>query len=235
MNIRAAIRDLERIAPPDLADPMDEGRIGLIIEGREEIERIGCALDATPAVAESAVLSSIDLLVVHHTPLFTPTTSVRGFLARAVRPLLTGGINLYVMHTNFDRARGGINDTLAGLLGLRNVEPLSMGCIGDATLPLAEMVRRLEGGVRIWGKVDRIRKLAVAGGSGFDPVLLEEAAERGADAFLSAELRHHVAIASPLPCIESTHHALEAPGMRALARRMNWEFIDESPSIRYQE
>ncbi len=235
MNIRAAVEELERIAPPDLAEPMDAGRIGLIIEGREEIGRVGCALDATPAVAEAAVRSSLDLLVVHHTPLFSPTTTVRGYLARAVRPLLSGGINLYVLHTNFDRAAGGINDTLAYLLGLRNVEPLSMGCIGDATLPLSGMVRRLEGGVRIWGNIDRVQKLAVVGGSGFDPALLEEAAERGADAFLSAELRHHVAIASPLPCIESTHYALEVPGMRALARRMNWEFIDESPSIRYQE
>ena len=235
MNIRAAIAELEGIAPVELADPMDAGRIGLIIEGREEIGRVGCALDATPAVAEAAARASLDLLVVHHTPLFSPTTTVRGYLARAVRPLIAGGINLYVLHTNFDRAPGGINATLADILGLQNVQALTLGVIGDATLPLSGMVRRLEGGVRIWGKIDRIEKLAVVGGSGFDPALLEEAAERGADAFLSAELRHHVALMSPLPCIESTHYALEAPGMRALARRMNWEFIDESPRIRYQE
>jgi hypothetical protein len=35
MMREALIRELEGVAPPDLADPEDAGRIGLVIEGRE--------------------------------------------------------------------------------------------------------------------------------------------------------------------------------------------------------
>ena len=56
-------------------------------------------------------------------------------------------------------------------------------------------------------------------------------APAGADAFLSAELKHSVARYSPLPCIEATHYALEAPAMRRLALRKNWQYIDDPPKI----
>ncbi len=61
--------------------------------------------------------------------------------------------------------------------------------------------------------------------------LLQEADARGADAFLSAEMKHHVALAAPLPCIEATHYTLEAPGMRRLAREQGWEFIEDPPEV----
>jgi len=41
-----------------------------------------------------------------------------------------------------------------------------------------------------------------------------------------------VARTSPLPCIESTHYALEAPAMRALAERSGWEYIEDLPAVR---
>ena len=48
---------------------------------------------------------------------------------------------------------------------------------------------------------------------------------------LSAELKHSVARASPLPCLESTHYALEAPSMRDLADREGWIYLDDPPVI----
>jgi putative NIF3 family GTP cyclohydrolase 1 type 2 len=71
----------------------------------------------------------------------------------------------------------------------------------------------------------------VVGGSGFDPVFLHEAAALGADAFLSAELKHSVYRASPLPCIEATHYALEAPAMQRLAGQQGWTFIADPPAV----
>jgi putative NIF3 family GTP cyclohydrolase 1 type 2 len=69
-------------------------------------------------------------------------------------------------------------------------------------------------------------------GSGFDHAFLNEAKEGGADAFLSAELKHSVARLAPLPCIEATHYALEAPSMRRLALRKGWQYLDDPPRIR---
>ena len=224
-------RDLERVAPPELADPMDAGRIGLVIEGKEEFRAACVALDVTPRVVARTVEAGAGMLVVHHTPLWDPVTSLAGSLGRLLAPLLANRVNLYVIHTNFDRAPTGINDTLAGLLGLSGTEPLGMGLIGECTLSAGEIARRIGGPVRSWGKAGKIRRLAVVGGSGFNPDWIHEAAYRGADAFLSAEMKHHVAVSSPVPCIEATHYALEAPGMRRLARSMEWEFIEDPPDV----
>ncbi|HQN92394.1 MAG TPA: Nif3-like dinuclear metal center hexameric protein, partial [Methanoculleus sp.] len=68
MDIKDFIAAMEEAAPPDLAEEYDEGRIGLIVEGRSEIEEVCCALDATERVVNAAVHAGADMLVVHHTP-----------------------------------------------------------------------------------------------------------------------------------------------------------------------
>jgi dinuclear metal center YbgI/SA1388 family protein len=231
MHVRAFIEEMERLAPPHLAEDFDAGKIGLIVEGTPEISTICCALDATPLVVKRAVAARAGMLVVHHTPLWTPVTSLTGPVAGLMRDVLAAGLNVYVMHTNFDHAEGGINDALAELLALTSTEPMTLGLTGDCTLTTQEIARRLSCPVRVWGKVKKPGRLAVVGGSGFDPALMAEAVEHGADALLSAELKHSVYRAAPLPCIEATHYALEAPGMERLARNRGWRFIADPPVI----
>jgi dinuclear metal center YbgI/SA1388 family protein len=234
MHVGEFIKLMEQLAPPALARDFDQGRIGLIVEGRPEITRICCALDATAAVVEQAVAASADMLVVHHTPLWTPLTQITGRTAQIIRALLVSGMNLYVMHTNFDCVEGGVNDALCRLLSLSDIMPMSLGRVGSCTIPLSELSRRLGGNIRIWGgKVGTVKRLAIVAGSGFDPELIHEAAALGAEAFLSAEMKHAVARDTPLPCIESTHYALEAPAMRDLAVKMGWDYIDDPPIIRH--
>ncbi len=231
MHVRAFIEEMERLAPPDLAEDFDTGKIGLVVEGREDIVRVCCALDATPFVVQQAVMASADMLVVHHTPLWTPVTALTGRTAGLMRALLSAQMNLYVMHTNFDRAPEGVNDALAELLLLTDIEPMASGLIGTCTLSPAEISRRLGGNLRLWGEIKRCNRLAIVAGSGFDPALLDEAYRRGADAFLSAEIKHSVARASPLPCIEASHYALEAPAMQRLAWKKGWLYIDDPPLL----
>jgi dinuclear metal center YbgI/SA1388 family protein len=229
MHVGAFIEEMEQLAPPYLAEEFDAGKIGLVVEGKEEILRVCCALDATPFVVKQAVKASADMLVVHHTPLWTPVTVMRGKTASLMRALLSAEMNLYVMHTNFDHAREGVNDALAELLSLTDITPMSHGCIGTCILSPAEISKRLGGTIRLWGKIKKIRRLALVAGSGFDPDFIEEARILGADAFLSAEMKHSVARSSPLPCLEAMHYALEGPAMRRLASRRGWQYIDDPP------
>jgi dinuclear metal center YbgI/SA1388 family protein len=232
MHVRAFIEDMEQLAPPDLAEEFDAGKIGLVVEGKPDIMRVCCALDATPYVVQQAILASADMLVVHHTPLWTPITALTGRTAGLMRALLSAEMNLYVMHTNFDRAEQGVNDALAELLSLMDIELLTPGRIGTCSLSLAEISRRLGGNLHLWGEIKTCNRLALAAGSGFDPVLLDEAFARGADVFLSAEMKHSVARSSPLPCIEASHYSLEAPAMQRLATRMGWQYIDDPPLLK---
>ncbi len=233
MHIGSFIEEMERLAPPDLAEEFDSGRIGLVIEGRPEIDTVCCALDATPHVVQEAVRAGADMLVVHHTPLWTPLTALTGRTANLMRMVLSADMNLYVMHTNFDRASGGVNDALCDLLSLTDITDMSLGKTGTCSLSLEEISRRLSCRLRIWGELNTCNRLAIVAGSGFDPAVLEEAKMLGADAFLSAELKHSVMRAAPLPCIEATHYALEAPAMERLAAKRNWQYIADPPTIAF--
>jgi dinuclear metal center YbgI/SA1388 family protein len=231
MHIRAFKEEMEALAPPALAEEFDAGRIGLVVEGRPEIRKVCCALDATPAVVKQAVISGADMLVVHHTPIWAPLTALTGPTATLMRDILVGNLNVYVMHTNFDHAAGGVNDALSELLGLSDCVPMSLGEVGTCTLPLLEISRRLGGNLRVWGEINSYHRLAVVAGSGFDLSLMAEAQQIGAEAFLSAEMKHSVARAAPLPCIESTHYALEAPAMKRLSAQRGWQYINDPPLL----
>jgi Uncharacterized conserved protein len=232
MHVRDFTAEMEALAPPSLAEEFDCGRIGLIVEGAPEIHAVCCALDATPRVVRAALEAKADMLVVHHTPLWTPLTALVGPTASLMRDILAGHLNVYAMHTNFDHAPGGVNDALAELLGLAGCRPMSLGLVGACTLSPGEITSRLGAPLRVWGECVSPKYLAVVGGSGFDPVLMKEACDLGADAFLSAELKHSVARAAPLPCLESTHYALEAPAMKRLAVQRGWQYIDDPPKLR---
>jgi dinuclear metal center YbgI/SA1388 family protein len=231
MHVRAFIEEMERLAPPQLAEDFDAGKIGLIVEGKTTVDTVCCALDATPSVVKRAIAAHADMLLVHHTPLWTPLTSLTGPTAALMHDVLGAGLNIYVMHTNFDHAESGVNDALAELLSLTNTEPMALGLVGDCPLTLEDIARRLDCPVRVWGKIKKLQRLAVVGGSGFDPLFMAEAKEKGADTFLSAELKHSVYRAAPLPCIEATHYALEAPAMERLALNRGWKFIADPPVI----
>ncbi len=231
MDVHSFIEEMEQLAPPCLAEDFDAGKIGLIVEGNPEFSTVCCALDATPAVVKEAVRMNAGMLVVHHTPLWTPLTAVTGRTASIMRDVLSAGMNLWVMHTNYDRADEGVNDALAELLSLSDVSPMSLGLVGTCMISPAEISRRLGCPLRVWGALGSVKRLAIVAGSGFDPGFLAEAKEQGADAFLSAEMKHAVVRSAPLPCIEATHYALEAPAMVRLAARRGWQYIDDPPLL----
>lgn len=231
MKIGVFIREMECLAPPALAEEWDRERIGLVVEGKDDLTRICCALDATPRVIREAIRQRADMLVVHHTPIWDPVTSFRGSLATLLKDVLTSEMNIYVMHTNLDHAPGGVNDALADLLEIGNPAPLSLGIVGECSLGLQELANRLNSGIRTWGRPKLPGRLAVVGGSGFIPELIEEARAGGACAILSSEARHSVARSSPLPLIEATHYALESPVMRNLSQQMDWIYIEDIPDM----
>ena len=126
--------------------------------------------------------------------------SIVGRNAEIARPLIKADVNLYAMHTNFDHAEGGINDALAEELRLKDRVRMSLGVVGTLTTPLSEVAEILGCGLRVWGDVDGISRIAVVGGSAFDWELIEEAASLGAEAYLASELKYNIALESPIPC-----------------------------------
>jgi len=121
MELKEIVQTLEEIAPPELADDFDKGRIGLILGLEDDVSRIAVALDANSYVLKKAAELKADMLITHHTLIFHPVNIISKSLADSLRIALENGISLYSMHTNYDRAEGGINDVLAARLGLKNI------------------------------------------------------------------------------------------------------------------
>jgi dinuclear metal center YbgI/SA1388 family protein len=230
---------LDRRYPPARAQDWD--RVGLVLgEPDAPVRRVLCVVDCVPETVAEALAQRADLIVAHHPLLLRGVSSVAPttYKGRIVHDLIRSGVALYVAHTNADVANPGVSDALAARLGLRDLRPLSaladdpalgLGRVGElpAPLTLAELTRvaaralpPTAWGVRAAGEPDRVvRTVAVCGGSGDS--LLAAAAAAGADAYLTADLRHHPAsehVAGGGPALlDAAHWATERPWLDDLA------------------
>jgi len=236
MKLKSLIEQLELIAPPELASPSDEGKIGLILQGSEIIDKIAVALDPTLNVIKQAVDSKANILITHHTLIWTPLTNIPVSIKKQLKLALENDLSLYVLHTNFDVAQGGVNDVLAGLLALEDVCEIGIGRMGNVeamnTADFAKFVsRKLKSRVQYIGD-NIIRRVVVVGGGAFS-YAIGAALEAGADALVSAELKHSIMrqAEGKISLIDGTHYGTEAPAMRILAERLHAEFIDDSPKL----
>ncbi|NLO31577.1 MAG: Nif3-like dinuclear metal center hexameric protein [Methanosarcina mazei] len=226
MKLSKIVQVLEEIAPPEIADDFDRGRIGLILGLKDEVSKIAVALDANSCVLQKAAEIGADMLITHHTLIFHPVNVISKTLAASLKIALENEISLYSMHTNYDRAEGGINDVLAASLGLKNITTLELGRIGEietcSTSELAAHVSDcLQTPVMYAGDRQEISRVMVAGGSCFRKEFLEIARENRVDAFISSELKHDVLREYEDLClIDATHYATENPGMKALCPRL---------------
>ena len=242
MELSDFIKTLEVIAPPELAEDFDHGKIGLIVPGYPKINKVATALDPTPFVIQRAVDMHAEAIVVHHTLIWDPLTAISTDLASVLKPLLEHDISLYSMHTNYDRAPGGVNDTLAEILGLKETVSLNMaraGIVEGHTLAsfAATAAKVLKTDVEVVGKLDKdVCTVVTAAGSGFREALAV-AKKLDADVLLSSELRHDVIRdRGDVALISAPHYFTEAPAMKRLAENLSknvrTEFVDDPPVIR---
>ena len=242
MDLKDLIPILESIAPPELAEDFDTGRIGLVLDRSSEIKKIAVSLDPTDHVLKEAARLGANLLVTHHTMIFDPINIISRKLSDTLKIAIDNDISIYSMHTNFDKAQGGINDVLAELLGLKNIKALGMGRVGEIdpleAKDLAFLISgKLNTHVQYVGNSE-IRKVMVIGGSGFRREYIDIALENGADALISGELRHDaIRYAGDLCLFDASHYATEAPAMKRLCERLPVKsvFIGDKPAVRLED
>lgn len=226
---------LEGLYPAATAAEWDA--VGLVCgDPAAPVRRVLLAVDPVEAVVDEVVAGGYDLLLTHHPLYLRGTTTVAATTpkGRVVHRLLAAGAALHVAHTNADVADPGVSDALAALFDLRDLQPLAtsgLGRVGDlpSPLPLRELTERAAAvlpatawGVRAAGDPDAVvSRLALCGGSGDG--LMVEAAAAGAQAYLTADLRHHPASEAPagLALLDAAHWATEWPWLADAARRLS--------------
>jgi len=243
MKIDEVLSWLRALAPEDTA--MDGDPIGLLIHPVvRDVKHVVVCLDATPAIALAAAREGAELIVCHHPLIYRPLSAILESdpIGQSAITLIQEGIALYAMHTNWDRAQGGINDTLAQKIGMVEIQPLAatgnaqaarIGKISACTVSvLASHITSVlalasEDALRFSQEFSQriVQTLAVCGGAG--AMLLQDALAAGADAFVTSDVRHHEfidATARGVVLIDAGHGATERPGMASLAQQMSIQF-----------
>lgn len=126
VTVADVLAAMDAAYPPALAESWD--KVGLICgDPQDEVRRIALALDCTDEVADRAIASGAQMLVVHHPLLLRGVNSVAADTpkGRILHKLIRAGVALFAAHTNADSARPGVNDQLATVLGVEPGAPLA--------------------------------------------------------------------------------------------------------------
>ena len=239
MRIASLIESLEAWAPLELAESWDN--VGFQIGAAEaEIAGVLVTLDVTREVLEEAEEMGANLVISHHPLIFEPLKRINTELppGSLIGLLLRRKMHLYVMHTNLDAAPGGVNSILAERLSLRETAVLhpaappndgcGLGVLGTlpAAVSLRDFVGRVEAALDVAALTysgspeSLVQRVAACGGSG--GALLEEAVAKGADVYVTGDVKHHdyLAVQGRMALIDAGHFETEVSVLEAVAARV---------------
>jgi dinuclear metal center YbgI/SA1388 family protein len=209
-----------------------------------EVHSVLLALDITPAVVEEAVQKKAQLIVSHHPVIFNP---LRALTADTVPyQLAQHGIAAICAHTNLDLAPGGVNTCLAKRLMLSDVQPLAVDEPSGLAAALCGQTARSYSPNEFAAFVKKqlncdglfytdggrpIKKVGLCSGAGSD--YLREAAEKGCQAFVTGEAKHHElhdAVNLGITLVAAGHYFTEDVVIEPLIQRLKSRF----PGVLFQ-
>lgn len=241
-RVKDIVNILDQDAPFSLAESWDN--VGLLIGNPDQnVTSVLIGLDPTNSLIDEALVAGANTVITHHPVIFRPLTSINTAVpdGKLLEKALANRIAIISCHTNLDSAVDGVSDILASRIGLTELSPLlpsveknhpgaGLGRIGQFSASVSAkdfMNKVLEvlnlNSVQIAGKIPKtVQTVAVCGGSGSD--LATESLTRGADVFLSAEIKHSTAIwaiENNFCVIDGTHFATEQLSVSLLADKLN--------------
>ena len=229
MNVGQAVEWLNGLAPFESAEGFDN--VGQLMGDRNaEIHTAVFGMDITEALADEALRLGAELIITHHPFIFHAIKRIDYTLpqSRTLCRLAANGVAVLAAHTNWDKAPGGVGDSLAQRLMLEDIQ-----CgdeyvrIGRLPSPMtadafaAYVGEKLNAPVRCYPVAGKsISRIAAAGGAYGEGY--EAALRANADAFVVGEIAHHEILDAwtrGLTIVDAGHFATEWPGVQALYQR----------------
>jgi dinuclear metal center YbgI/SA1388 family protein len=112
---------MNSIAPEGSAEKWDN--VGLLVGKPDKvIKKLLICLDVTPEIIDEATDKDADMIISHHPLIFSAMKRITSDTqsGRNIIKLIEKGICVYSAHTNLDMAENGVNEVLAGALGIVN-------------------------------------------------------------------------------------------------------------------
>ncbi len=235
MKICDLLNYFEQTAP--LSSQADWDNSGLLVgDASASVSKVLVCLDVTADELSFALEQDCELIVSHHPVIFR---AKKNFTAGDI-PFEAAkcGISVISLHTNLDKAQGGVNDVLCERLGLTFEKIPAPVCDGFLNIAYIEgecevaefashIKEKLGGTVQYVEGKKTVSKLGICSGAGSD--FISEAQELGCDGFVTGEAGYHDFIdakASGMSLFAAGHFETEVPVVSALARKLRNEFND---------
>lgn len=235
---------LEALAPRYMK--MEWDNVGLLCGSKSTaVTKVLVALDPFEQVCHEAAEIGAQLIVTHHPLIFQAIKAVTDEteVGRCIQFLCRSGISAINAHTNLDCAPGGVNDRLAEMLGLSNMQIISpmgtdeqgrewgllrMGEVSEQPLEafLSTVKERLRcDGLRYVDSGKPVRKVAVGGGACAGEFM--DAVRAGCDTFVTSDIKYNQfweARNAGLNLIDAGHFNTENPIVSVLAENLSAKF-----------
>ena len=234
MTVRELYEKIAERVPETLSEEWDNDGLMCCADDFSEVKRALVTLDVTEEIVDYAIDNGFDLILSHHPLIFRPLGCINpdDHVARKVIKLISAGVSVISLHTRADKVRGGVNDCLAKLLGLADVETFGDDCLGrighlERETSLEEFAGRVKSALGIDKMLvsdayNPVYTVALVGGDGKSYV--NEAIEVGADTYLSGRIGYNVmeeAAEMGINLIEAGHYATEFPVTKFFAHLIN--------------
>lgn len=234
---------IKTLAPSELAYEGEE--MGFIVgDENREVLVVGVTERPTVKVLQEAVDNKVDMLIIHE-PLYQ---SKKSFLVDASslsyppnrkreKLVKRGNFCVYRLHSEWDDAKDGNNETLAKLLGLEVTDKLPYGRIGKikstSLEQFAESVKKsleCKNVLVVGDKNKTIGVVAIVAGSGNSLTeIIELSKQKGADVLVSGDIqdsRARFASELDLAVIDAGDYFTENPGAKRLAEILQSKLAD---------
>ena len=203
MTVNELSKYMNSRIPREFSCAWDNDGLMCCPDGEREVRKALFCMDVTPDAIEHAIEGGFDVIVSHHPLIFRGVKSVSGDLgipARIIK-LIKNDVSVMSYHTRFDAVDGGVNDALASLFELADVEKIE--CEGIEMMRVGYIPQEMDiehfvalvcaklgcDHLNYASNSGKVHKLAVLGGGGGS--YIREAFASGADTYLSGEIGYH--------------------------------------------
>ena len=203
MTVNELSKYMNEKIPRELSCSWDNDGLMCCPNPDREVKKALFTMDVTPEAINHAIEGGYDVIISHHPLIFRGVKTLSGDFgipARLIK-LIKNDIAVMSYHTRFDAVDGGVNDALADIFELTDVEKVvceGVELMRVGYLPeeldiehFVEVVRAKLGceHLNYASNSGKVHKLALVGGGGGS--YIREAAASGADTYLSGEIGYH--------------------------------------------
>lgn len=200
--------EIKKLADESLAESWDN--IGIMLGSKtKSIKKVLVCLDVTTNVVNEAINKNIDLIISHHPLIFKPLKNINfdNFKGNIIKELIKNDIAVISAHTNLDSAKYGLNDYMAKILELKNIEIMvdngrndntGLGRIGELSceqsiddfVTFVKERFNLDFVKLVQANNKKIKRIAILGGSGGSFVY----SLQDVDIYLTGDVGYHEAV-----------------------------------------